>query len=444
MKRVLIVSYRFPPQQYIGSLRLEKLAKYLPEFGWEPIILTVTPERCDYLLPTTTPSANIIRTRDFELVNEFKKRLNINPNDSLFNMEKDINDKPITKAHPIKLKTVDILRWLFRQLICFPDSNIGWYHIIKKNYTDLLKDYKIDLLFSSSLPNTAHLIGHHLKEVLHVPWIADFRDLWTQNHYFRRIYPLWKIEQKLEKNVLKTCNAMVTVSKPLAEQLKMHHKKHVAVITNGFDWDDYNCECAIKKNKNGKLRIVYTGMIHSYKQDPTFLFSAVQGLLNEGFLHKEELSIDFYGHHLRWVKQISQKWDIKKNVNFHGAVPYKKSIQKQREADILLLLKWMDKQAKGIYTGKVFEYLGAGKPILAVGPSGGVLDELLKETGAGLSGSSVEEVKTILKNWILSYRQTGTIPYHGNNEIISNYSRRTQAKNLAEFFNYYSSSLDGK
>ena len=126
--------------------------------------------------------------------------------------------------------------------------------------------------------------------------------------------------------------------------------------------------------------------------------------------------------------------DMKEIVNFRGFVPYNESIQKQIESDILLLLEWTDKQTKGIYTGKIFEYLGAGKPILAVGPKDGVVDELLKETGAGVLVSAYEETKAILKQWITLFRQSGAVPYFGRDEIISKYSRRSQARVLAELF----------
>lgn len=435
MKRVLIVSYRFPPQPYIGSLRAGKFAKYLPEFGWEPIILTVDLERNDGLLPEELTTGSVIRTRDFDFTNELKKLFKINPAKSIFNMEERTSITRPTKIQSIKTTAIKYLLWMINQFLCFPDPKIGWYYIVKKKYTEVLKDHEIDILFTSSLPNTVHLIGRYLKENLDVPWVADFRDLWTQSHISRRIYPLWKIEQKIEKGVLSSCDAMTTVSKPLAEQLRTFHGKPVTVITNGFDEDDYNYESMKKKNEDGKLRIVYTGKIYPYKRDPSFLFSAVKNLLSEGFLRKGELKIDFYGRDLSWAKQISYKMDMEESVSFHGMVSYRESIQKQMEADILLLLEWTDEQAKGVYTGKIFEYLWAKKPIIAIGPKGGVVDELLRETGSGSLVTSVDETKKILKTWIAAFRQRGVFPYEGNDELIlSKYSRRSKAKELAQIF----------
>ena len=137
---------------------------------------------------------------------------------------------------------------------------------------------------------------------------------------------------------------------------------------------------------------------------------------------------------MSWAKSISYNMDMEGIINFYGLVPYSESIQKQMESDILLLLEWTDNQTKGVYTGKLFEYLGAGKPILAVGPKGGVVDELLRETGAGVLVYNHNETKSVLKEWIALFRQRGFIPYYGRGEIISKYSRRSQAKILAELF----------
>jgi len=436
MKRVLIVSYFFPPQPYIGSLRLGKLAKYLPEYGWEPVVLTVDPGRKygSKSLPIEMPCGRVIRTRDFDITNELKKMVHIDPNASIFNIEGKLSQKKITKLQRVKNKAIESVIWFVNQFVSFPDTQIGWYFIVKKHFTNVLKECEADILFTSSSPSTSHLIGRSLKSELNVPWVADFRDLWTQNHISRRVYPLWKIEQKVEKNVLKMCDAITTVSKPLAEQLLSFHGKPVTVVTNGFDEDDYTRIHPGKINKTGKLRIVYTGKIYPNKQDPSLLFRTVKDLLNEGFIRRDELEIDFYGGDVSWAKRISHNMGMEEIVNFCGLVPYSESIQKQMESDILLLLEWTDNQAKGVYTGKLFEYLGAGKPILAVGPKCGVVDELLRETGAGVLVSNHDDTKSVLKEWITLFRQKGFIPYDGRGEIISKYSRRLQAKILAELF----------
>jgi len=436
MKRVLIVSYYFPPQSYIGSLRLGKLAKYLPEYGWEPVVLTVDPERKNSgnFLPVEMSCGRVIRTRDFDMTNELKKMVHIDYSTSVFNLEEKMSQAKISKSQQAKIKALECVMWFVSQFVSFPDPQIGWYFIVKKYFTNILKECEADILFTSSSPSSSHLIGRYLKGELNVPWVADFRDLWTQNHISRRIYPLWKVEQKVEKNVLKMCDAVTTVSKPLAEQLLSFHGKPVSVVTNGFDEDDYDRMPLTKISETRAFKIVYTGKIYPHKQDPSVLFRAVKDLLNEGFIRMCELEIDFFGRDASWAKRISYNMGMEEIVNFRGLVPYNESIQRQTESDLLLLLEWTDNQARGVYTGKIFEYLGAGKPILAVGPKGGVVDELLKETGAGVLVSNHEETKAMLKQWITLFRERGFIPYYGRDEIISKYSRRSQAKILAELF----------
>jgi hypothetical protein len=227
---------------------------------------------------------------------------------------------------------------------------------------------------------------------------------------------------------------MITVSEPLADQLRRSHGKIVTVLTNGFDQEDYNRVQLL--NRDRKIRIVYTGNIYRHKRDPSLLFKAVKDLLREEFLHKNELRIDFYGRELSWAKQICYKMNMEEHVRFHGIVPYEESIKNQMGADILLLLEWTDKRATGVYTGKIFEYLGAKKPILAIGTIGGAIDQLLRETGAGRLVSDTDEAKGVLKAWITALKQKGVAPYGGNYELIfSRYNRQSKAKELAHILN---------
>lgn len=363
----------------------------------------------------------VIRTEDFDLRDKLKIA-KFNPNKNPFNQ----NPIQAIKSYAVKCFLRAINEFLF-----FPDSYVGWYWIVKKKHAEIFKSRNIDILFTSSPPPTVHLVGNFFKKKLDKPWIADFRDLWTQKHSAKRIYPLWKVEQKLEKRILRSCDEMTTVSNPLAEELRTFHGKNVSVLTNGFDEDDYNYEAMA--NKDGKFRIVYTGNIYRRKQNPSLLFRALKDLISEGFIQKSELEIDFYGRELNEAKRISYKMNMGENVCFHGMVPYKESIQKQLKANILPLLEWSDKRVKGVYTGKIFEYLGAKKPILAIGPRGGVVEQLLRETGAGRLVSDVGEAKVVLKSWITAFRKTGFLPYSVDRKlIISKYSRRSKAKELAQ------------
>ena len=422
MKNVLIVSYRYPPQSYVGSLRTGKFAKYLPDFGWRPIVLTVEPENCDFCLPDEIKIGEVIRTRDFDLRNKLKIA-KLNPNKHLFGP---------SVVQTIQSGAMKCFLWTLNECL-FPDSYVGWYWIVKKKYANGFKSHHIDLMFTSSPPPTVHLVGNFLRKKLEIPWIADFRDLWTQKHTWRRIYPLWKAERKLEQWALRSSDGMITVSNPLATQLRTLHGKTVWVLTNGFDEDDYNHR-PIRK-RSGNFRIIYTGNIYRHKQDPSSLLEAVKDLLGEGFIQQGEVKIEFYGREVSEAKRISHKMNMGETVDFPGMVSYKESIRKQLEANILLFLEWTDSRIKGVYTGKIFEYLGARKPILAIGPKGGVVEKLLRETGAGRLASDVRETKELLKEWITVFREKGTVPYGGDYKLIlSKYSRRSKARELATIF----------
>ena len=316
-------------------------------------------------------------------------------------------------------------------IIAYPDEQKAWLPFAVNAGHELLRKEKFDAVLSSSGPVTSHLIAKELKRRTGTPWIADLRDLWTQAHQ----YPYWRarkwVERRLELKTLTCADALVTVSKPLAKKLEMFHRgKAVFAIPNGFDPDELFSVPLTKE-----FTLTYTGQIYQGKQDTEPLFQAIRELITKGMIDPTAIKVRSFGPTRYWLDRDVKEHGLEMIVAQHGVVPREEALAKQRESQVLLLLNWNDPREKGVYSGKVFEYLAARRPILAIGGPNGVVSELLEETGAGVHVKDVAELKESLRNWYKEYQATGQVGYHGKEERIARYSHREMARKFAQVLN---------
>lgn len=418
MRRVLIVTYLFPPRHTIGSVRLGGLAKYLPEFGWEPIILTAE------LPGDPDPRFEVIQTQYHDVLDWWKRRLGLKP------------DEPIQQQLGFARhgkdgnKFIEYILTLGRDIIAYPDPEKGWYRFAVEAGNKILWERNIDAIISSSMPATSHLIAKEFKIRWNIPWIADLRDLWTQdrgysdNHSFlRRLF-----EKRLELRTLSKADALVTVSKPWVEALKvLHRAKPVYEITNGFD----PAELAGSSKLTDKFTITHSGSLYNCLRDPSNLFEAMRDLISEGAVDASDVQIRFYGVPEQCLERIIEQYDMRAVAKQYGLVSRKTSLEKQRESQLLLLLNWGDREDPGVYTGKLFEYLAAQRPILSTG-KGGVIKELLDETGAGAHLQTVGEIKDFIRECYSEYKYKGFVSYNGQLPKIMKYSHREMARKFSD------------
>ena len=418
-KKVLIISYYFNQKEQIGSIRLRGLAKYLPEFGWEPTILTIkTTDKSDSGFRT-------IETEYSDLENNWKSRLG-------FNLEEGVQDQLKVNSQKKSKGVLDFLINWWREIFAYPDPEKNWYKPAVKAGSELLENENFDLILSSSGPNTCHLIGNELKNRYKLPWVADLRDLWTQNHNyaysnFRRFR-----ETRLEKKIFSNADALTTVSAPKIERLaRLHNHDNGYAIPNGFDPDLISTEKELDK----KLSIVYTGRIYEGKMDPEPLFKAFNKILNNNEIDENDVTIDFYGINVDVLNDTIDKYDLNQIVNIQGLIPRHEVIEKQRKAQLLLLLNWNDPKEKGVYTGKVFEYLSAKRPIIAIGGYGdGVIDELLEDTNAGTSLNDPNEIKKVINGYHSEFKMNGKVQYNGIQKEIDKFSHIGMAEKFSKVF----------
>ena len=405
-KRVLIISYFFN-QGLIGSIRLRGLAKFLPEFGWEPTILTVESEG----YPS---SFRLIETNNEDIISKWGKFFGLN-----FKHEEIYLNK--------NSKLINFIRKVWEENIAYPDGKKYWYKFAVESGTELLESEKFDAIISSAFPYTSHLIAHKLKENYNIPWIADFRDLWTQNHYYNHSVLRKNFEQKLELKTMSNADLLTTVSKPLADNLKKLHNKRVYDIPNGFDPIIADLEMEL----SSKFNIVYTGSVYNDKMDPDPFFKALSELILEGNINPDDCEVDFFAFDADWLRKLVEKNNLESIVKFHGWIERDEVIVKQREAQLLLLLNWNDPEEKGVYTGKIFEYLAAKRPIISIGLYGGVIEDLLNETNAGVNLGTVNEIKNELIKAYSEFKTYNEVKYGGIPDKVDKYSHREMAKKFA-------------
>lgn len=419
MKKVLIISYYFPPASNIGGLRIHGLAKYLPYFGWEPIILTKNSPG------NFVSKYYIIKTHFFEYdsITTFKQKIGINS-------EQTIKEK-LQKADLKNKKTLlDMLINFAAEVITYPDNQKSWYSQAFELGDKILNEEHIDAVISSSSPTVSHIIAHDLKEKHNIPWIADFRDLWTQNHYYSYSNVRKFFEKRLELKTLAASSALTTVSKDLAFDLEILHKgMPVYSIPNGFDLDEL---ANLTVNLTYKFVITYTGSLYQGKRDPSKLFQALQELIEEHIIDREFIEVRFYGPEEDWMKNEIQKYNLQGIVYECGLVSRDVALLKQRESQLLLLLLWDHPSEVGVYTGKLFEYIASKRPILAIGGPKGVVSELLEETKTGFFVSSLDEIKNTIRKYYNEYMSNGQLSYQGDILKIEKYSQKEMARKFAE------------
>ena len=417
MKKVLIISYYFPPDSEIGGLRIQGLAKYLPEFGWEPIILTKTNHNRH-----ETPF-RVIQTShvDYNVLTSMKKRMGINPNIAIKKQIRMTNKKE-------KKSLIDPILNLFIEIFAYPDAQKDWCtHALNISH-EILEHEEINALISSSSPVTSHVIAQKLKSDFEVPWVADLRDLWTQNHYYQYSIIRKLIEKKLEIKTLSGAEALTTVSEYFVNDLRIFHKcEHVYTILNGFDPQEVNVSTITTK----KFTITYTGYFYQGKRDPSKLFQALQDLILEGIIDPNDIEVRIYGPQEDWMSKEINQYGLNDIVIEYGFVSRDISFEKQRESQVLLLLLWDHPKEIGVYPAKIFEYLAAQRPILAIGGEKGVVEELLEDTNAGVFTTNTEDIKKAIEYSYNEYKLNGNVAYKGNRARIINYSQKEMARKFS-------------
>lgn len=380
--KILIISAFFPPQNSIASLRPYSWAKYWSRAGHDVTVLTIPKDH--------HPSDTCMPTKGFNIVEvpipalTFLNRLSGGEGarrESKDNLSQALSWKSnLRKWYKTKLDS-----WKRHYGILYscrmPDRMDTW----KAAALRAVKNQRWDLIVSSGGPYCVHAPAYYLRtHGLAKKWVIDWRDLWVDNHIFPGLPGVRLIERWLEKTWSERADMITTVSQPLADILRQKYGSKVYVIFNGFDLEDYKQiprEHAFPDDRI--VRIVYTGTVYRPFQNPTPLFRALAQMERYGKIQPRCLQVLFCGHNAN-VDDLARKEGVEVYVKYLGFVPRARSLHMQRDASALLFLEFESESAEGVLTGKLFEYLFAGPPVLAIGvgkESGA--GELLERTGSG-------------------------------------------------------------
>jgi len=394
MKKVLLISYYWPPAGGAGVQRWLKFTKYLGTNDIEPIVYTV--ENPSYALEDTSFKApkdvSVIKKPIWEPYAWASKVSGKNQKATSAGFLEDASSK--------KNKMVNYIRANF----FIPDARKYWVKPSVKFLEKYLVEEKIETVITTGPPHSLHLIGLKLKRKLGIKWLADFRDPWTQIDYFHKL-PFNRLALKkhyqLEEEVVSNADAVLVIG----EQMKAYFSqfnKQTHVITNGFDGDDNVLKGALDKD----FTITHVGSLNA-DRNPNYFWESLQELIAEHEDFKKHLKVKLIGKITSQVSESILSFRLQDFVEHIDYVPHEEVKKYQQAAQILLLPVNNVPSAKGILTGKIFEYLQANRPILALGPTGGDLAALLNKTEAGkiVNFEDKKTLKMVLLSYFASYKK---------------------------------------
>ena len=412
--KVLIITYYWPPAGGSGVQRWLKFVKYLQEYGIEPVVYTVDNAR--YLKEDKTLLDDVPRNT------KVLKHSIWEPTDLLFWKKK--------KSQKSGISNISENRFLsfIRGNFFIPDPKVFWVNSSVKFLQKYLNSNEVDAIISTGPPHSMHLIAQKLHKKNKLKWIADFRDPWTDLYYNKDFSEQSFAKKKnkiLEKSVLKNADCVLTVSESLKEQFSINARR-VEVITNGYDNETRSAEDTVLDKL---FTISYIGLLPK-QSNPKLFFKVLQELCSQNEDFKNDLKLNFIGDISDDVRVEVLKNNLEKNTSFKGYVDHEKAIEFQIKAQVLLLLIPNIEKSKGILTGKLFEYLIAKRPILAIGPEDGDLAEILKETDSGIliDFSNREQLSSEILKFYHQYKK-GNLKVNSKN--IGKYHRKELTKKLA-------------
>lgn len=421
MKKVLIIAYDFPPTRTGGVYRTVKFAKYLPAFGWQPIILTVKNYPREFmdetLLDQLQPETLIKRAYSWEPIRLekalFKKLF---AKTSQPDASSGVSDPEKRKSRTMLLSLIrkyllSPLSWLTRSFIYIPDEKIGWLPMALYKGLKTIRREKIDLIFSTSPPETNHIVALFLKLITGKPWVADFRDPWTDNS-LRPDFPRVRIkyENWLERTVVRRADVIVHVGDGLARMARekfadVPPEKH-HIITNGFDEADFEGLDAgeiFERNKTTYLDLVNIGTIYERSAFEYFLRGFEKALASGKI--GNNVRITFVGDVIPMWRQVLARQPFKDHVDLLGLKSHGETIRLMMAADVLLLISFAadERTRDKIITGKIFELIRTGRPVFMIGWKG-ECSEIVEKSGLG-KYVPCDDVDMISKNIIDYYEK---------------------------------------
>ncbi len=421
-KKILIISYYWPPAGGPGVQRWLKFVKYLPDFNIEPHVYIpqnpTYPLMDEKLIGEISDKAIIIKQPIFEpyqLASFFSK-----------NKTKKISSGIIPNQR--KQSLIEKMMLWIRGNIFIPDARVFWVKPSVKFLKKYLFENKIDTIITTGPPHSLHLIGLQLKKELNIIWLADFRDPWTTIGYHKQLkLSSWaaKKHKDLEKEVMNSCDQLIVTSPTTKIEFEAITSKPIEVITNGYD-----VENVIKKPLDEKFTLAHIGSFLSAR-NPRILWKALKELTKENKNFKKQFQLKLIGAVSAEVLQAIKEFKLEKYVNNLGYLSHNEAIKEQRSSQVLLLIEIDSEETKCIIPGKLFEYMVSERPIIAIGPENTDFAQIIKETNTG-TFFKYDELEALKEQILIYFEQ-----FQENNLKVypvglQQYSRKSLTQKLAK------------
>lgn len=400
MKRILIITYYWPPSGGSAVLRWLKFVKYLREYGWEPVVYTPSnpePQEIDASLVREIPdNIEVITSPIWEPYSIYKK---------LTGRKKEDRLGVALMAEKAKPGRMAIISLWIRSNLFIPDPRRCWVSPSVKYLSGYLRERPVSVILTTGPPHSMHLIGMRLKKRLGINWVADFRDPWTSIDFYNDLLLTpWadRCHRKLEKQVLATADEVVTVSPGMTREFRSMGISRVTTITNGYDAEPLQ---PVTSNP-AKFTLLHLGSMPRTR-NPENLWKVLAELVKSHPAFSGLLQVHLIGKTDIAVKQSILENNLQEYVIAEDFVPHDQTLGRLTGAGILLLCINNTPNADSILTNKFYEYLSAHRPILAFGPTDGDASAILSETGAGriFHYSDIEGLKNHLLNLFALYLQ---------------------------------------
>lgn len=431
MQNVLMIAYDFPPIGASGVQRTIKFAKYLPTFGWRPIILTVdkdakTIEYADAsLLEELSDEVLIYRSRIIEPYDVYR----------LFGgkHKQGSRESKILRLDNGRANVIDKIKIMLASALV-PDAKIGWYPGATSKAKEIFKKHKIDVIYSSSPKTTSHIIARKLARRFNKPWVADLRDPWPTGFFGRRRKPpvLQKLDTSLERSVLFEATRVIVAWPGILDDITVMHKdfnkSKAILITNGFDEEDYK---GVMSAKFEQFTICHAGTFYK-NRNPESLFKGLALLFEERPKLKNNIRVLFIGISDYVVRELIGKYGFEDVVEHIPYMDHRECVSYLLGSHLLFL-----NTLENYVPGKLYEYLGTGKPILAIVRDKTTVAEIMKETRSGIviDPDDSERVKDFILEMYWRNKEGNTEEKESQDEsLVSRYSRKELTRRLSAIF----------
>ncbi len=422
MKRALLISYYFPPAGGVSSQRILKFARYLPQFGYQTAILTVDPAYASYPVLDPTLAAqvpedtSVTRTRAWDPFTVYASLQGKRKADVVgIGFVKEDQERFFQRC----------ARWI-RGNVFLPDARVGWVPFARRAAGQLMRAFAPDVILTTGPPHSTHLVGRHVSARCRVPWVADFRDPWTDYFYNANLMQsrgAQAVQARMERAVLTRADLVLTVSEAIGSGLKSKATiRRYATLPNGYDAADMPARIPVAP-RTGPFVVAHVGTLTREQHAP--------GLLHALSAIRPAPILRFVGHVHQHIIESCEESGLADQVQVIPFVPHQEAIAEMRRASLLWVSVGTGLHTQGIVTGKVFEYLSTGVPVLGTGPTDGDLATLLVNTNGGRLYHPDDA--SAIKHYVRML-MAGELRPRARADALKAYDRRVLAKRLASLF----------